>query len=92
MKTNVSENSIRTYRTIGKKIADQDMAVLMAMTPGFTYSRRELGILAGIENSAAARSVNGLVKSGALVEAGVKRCVITKRLVGGVMLAVTECG
>lgn len=90
MKTNVSENSIATFRVIGPLLIDQEKKVLMCMDIGKAYTRRELGILAGIENSAAARTVNGLVKSGDVLESGVKRCSHTGRMVGAVMLSLAE--
>lgn len=90
MKTNVSQNSINTYRVISPLLQEQEKAVLMSMEIGKSYSRRQLGILAGIENSAAARTVNGLVKSGDLLEVGVMPCPITKRMVGAVSLSLAD--
>lgn len=86
MKTNVSINSIRNYHTIGVLMQEQERLVIQAMIRGARYTRRELGRLAGIENSAAARVVHGLVDSGVLIEDGTKRCTISGRTVGAVRL------
>ena len=88
--SNVSQNSINTFRVIGPLISAQEFAVLHAMDHGKQYTRRELGVLAGIENSAAARTVNGLVKADRLIETGTKKCDRTGRMVGSVMLALSE--
>jgi Fic family protein len=90
MKTSVAESSIKTFHMIGATIADQGQRVLLSMEAGKGYTRRELGVLAGIENSAAARAVNGLVKDGALVEVGTKRCNHTGYLVGAVSLSLAD--
>lgn len=90
MKTHVSENSIRTFRDIGARMADQDNRVLAVMQHGRAYTRRELGVLAGIENSAAARCVNGLVKAQRLEEVGTKECQHTGRQVGAVALSLAD--
>lgn len=90
MKTNVAETSIATYHTIGREMSDQEKKVLMSMELGKAYTRRELGILAGIENSAAARTVFGLVKKGDLLDVGVKRCSVTNRMVGAVTLSLAD--
>jgi hypothetical protein len=87
MKTAVAESSIRTFRMIGATIADQNQRVMLSMDIGRSYTRRELGMLAGIENSAAARAVNDLVKSGHLIECGEKRCEYSGRVVGAVTLS-----
>lgn len=90
MKTSVSQTSIDCHRVIGNLMVDQEKKVLLCMEIGQAYTRRELGVLAGIENSAAARVVNGLVKSGAVIESGVKRCRHTNMTVGAVTLSLTE--
>jgi hypothetical protein len=87
MKTQVSENSIRVYKTLAATMADQDSRVLAVMAHGRAYTRRELGVLAGIENSAAARCVNGLVGAQRLMEVGTKKCEHTGRQVGAVSLS-----
>ena len=86
MKTAVALTSIRTFHQIGHVIASQEKRVLACMEIGRTYTRRELGVIVGIENTAAVRSVNGLVKSGELVEVGEKQCSHSERVVGAVML------
>lgn len=86
MKTNVSTNSINAYHQIAAVMQEQERWVIAAMKPGVAYTRRELGLLAGIENSAAARVVHGLVDCETLVEVGTKRCPITGRTVGAVSL------
>lgn len=83
----VASTSIAVHRTIGALMADQESKVLMVMEPGYSYTRRELGVLAGIENSAAARTVNGLVKSEALLEIGTKVCRHSGYRVGAVTLS-----
>lgn len=90
MKTNVSPNSVATYRVISSLLQQQEKDVLMSMEIGKSYSRRQLGLLAGIENSAAARTVNGLVKKGDLLEVGTMACPITKRTVGAVSLSLAD--
>lgn len=87
MKTNVANTSIKTFHMIGAAIADQEQRVVKAMQPGVSYTRRELGVLTGIENSAAARVVNGLVKSDAVIEVGTKKCPHSGNNVGAVMLS-----
>lgn len=88
--TNVSPQSIETFHQIAHIIGDQEERVLSVMRPNTAYSRRQLGRMAGIENSAAARCVNGLVKAERLVETGIIRCPITGRRVGAVKLAMLE--
>jgi hypothetical protein len=90
MKTQVSPHSIANYRTIGATMAEQDIRVLAVMQHGRAYTRRELGVLAGIENSAAARCVNGLVKAQRLEEVGTKECQHTGRNVGAVALSLAD--
>lgn len=90
MKTQVSPHSIETFHQIGQIIGDQEARVLAVMKPKRVYSRRQLGHLAGIENSAAARCVNGLVKTDRLIESGTIQCPITGRNVGGVQLGMLE--
>jgi hypothetical protein len=90
MKTQVSENSIATFRQIGQIIGDQEERVLSVMRPGVIYTRRQLGRMAGIENSAAARCVNGLLKAERLEEVGTVKCPITSRMVGAICLAMLE--
>ncbi len=98
MKTNVAKASIENYRTIGDLIASQNKLVLLSMEVGKLYTRRELGVLAGIENSAAMRSVNELVKAGDVIERDRdgnklrKICSHSCRFVGAVMLAMSEAG
>jgi alkylated DNA nucleotide flippase Atl1 len=88
--TNVSQHSIEAFHQIAHIIGDQEERVLAVMERGRVYSRRQLGRLAGIENSAAARCVNGLVKAERLIESGTIRCPITGRRVGGVRLGLLE--
>lgn len=90
MITNVSPHSVDTFHQIAHIIGDQEERVLAVMKPNRVYSRRQLGRMARIENSAAARCVNGLVKSGRLIETGTIRCAITGRRVGGVQLGMLE--
>lgn len=90
MKTNVAESSIRTFHMIGGLIADQGQRIKLAMEPGKSYTRRELGVLAGIENSAAARAVNQLVTSEDLIETGTKFCTHSGRKVGAVTLSLAD--
>jgi hypothetical protein len=90
MLTNVSPNSIATYRTLGEIMVDQEKKVLRRMVEDKAYTRRELGVLAGIENSAAARVVNGLIKSGDVFEFGTKVCEISGRNVGAVFLSAPD--
>lgn len=86
MKTNVSLNSIDTYHQIGALIASQDQLILSSMEPNKVYSRRQLSLMVGIENTAAGRSVNGLIASGQVAEVATIQCPITGRNVGGVAL------
>jgi hypothetical protein len=92
MKTNVSSNSLAAFEVIGKLMADQERKVLLSMDPGKTYTRRELGVLAEIENSAAARVVNGLIKNGDVLEVGTKRCSHSGYNVGAVTLSLVQAG
>lgn len=90
MKTNVSINSIIVNDQISATKDDQETRVIAVCKFGHIYTRRELGVLAGIENSAAARTVNGLVKSQRLAEVGTKVCGHSKYRVGAVSLSWTE--
>lgn len=92
MKTKVSSSSLAAFNVIGQLMADQEKKVLLCMEPGKVYTRRELGVMANIENSAAARVVNGLVKRGDVLEVGTKRCIRSGRNVGAVTLSLAEAG
>lgn len=92
MKTGVSSSSLAAYNMIGHVMAEQEKKVLLCMEPGNAYTRRELGVLANIENSAAARVVNGLVKKGDVLEVGTKRCSHSGLRVGAVTLSLAEAG
>jgi len=86
MKTNASLHSIETYHQIGALIANQDQLIVSAMEPNQVYSRRQLSRIVGIENTAACRSINGLIANGQLAEVSTIKCPITGRNVGGVAL------
>ncbi len=90
MKTNVAQASLEAHSRIGAVMADQETRVMAFCKFGKVFTRRELGVLAGIENSAAARTVNGLVKAQRLAEVGTKVCPHTGYRVGAVSLSWTE--
>jgi predicted transcriptional regulator len=79
----VAETSITAYREhqATGRIGQQAQALLDAMEPWTTYSRRELSKETGLELSSICGRVNELVQIGLLKEGMKRKCRITKKTV-----------
>lgn len=85
MKTNVAASSISTYHDITPLITGECYRkILQAMSPGLTYTRKQIARLTGLETSCVAGRVNELLEMEQLSLTGSVKCPITNRTVQGV--------
>jgi hypothetical protein len=86
MRTLVSKTSLRTYDDLRAVFNRSHTDILSVMTPGYTYSRREIASMLGMETSSMAARVHELLKLKQLEVNGVVTCTLSGREVKGVKL------
>ena len=85
MKTNVAASSISTYQDIRPIITGECYRkILQAMSPGLTYTRKQIARLTGLETSCVAGRVNELIETDQISLTGSVKCPITNRTVQGI--------
>lgn len=79
----VAETSIAAYREHrdSGKVGKQAQHILDCMRPGWSYSRRELMAVTGLELSSICGRVNELVGTGLLQEGAPRKCGVTGKRV-----------
>ncbi len=79
----VADTSIEAYKEHKAKglVGKQAQAILDFMTPGVSYSRRELSRKMGLELSSVCGRVNELLAIGMLTEGAKRKCLITHKTI-----------
>jgi hypothetical protein len=79
----VADTSIEAYKEHKAKglVGKQAQAILDFMTPGVSYSRREISQKSGLELSSVCGRVNELLAIGMLVEGSKRKCLITHKTI-----------
>jgi len=79
----VAQTSIKAYKEhrASGLVGKQAQAILDFMTPGVSYSRRELARKMGLDLSSVCGRVNELLEIGMLTEGSKRRCTITHKTI-----------